>query len=198
MIGVCAAVLAGLCGCSSAGAYGRELEETVLVQVIGVDGGEDGVVLTAAGTDGEGECVMVETAGDGLAEAFAALPAAGEKYCSLTNVTRILVGDGVELWAVLDYVLNDRDMSYNATVWAVSGFAGAVMEETEDGGMARFSVLDQSGAEEVTVKAALAALLDSGETALPALAVRDGVLEVVGTVYHSGAPAEGGQQGGDA
>lgn len=155
------------------------------MQVIGVDCQGNDVVLTAAGTDGEGETVMEQVTGAGLEEAFAALPTAGEKYCSLTNVTQILVGDGVDLRAVLDYVLDDRDMSYSAAVWAVNGFAGAVMEETEDGGIARFSVLKQDGSDEVTVKEALAGLLSDGETVLPALAVRDGVLEPVGVLYHA-------------
>lgn len=181
---LCAAVLAGLCGCASTGAHGRELEETVLVQVVGVDWDGRGVTLTAAGTDGEGETVLESVSGAGLAEAFAALPEAGETYFSLTNVTQILVGDGVNLREVLDYVLADREMSYLARVWAVNGFAGAVMGQTQDGGIARLALWKESGGTQTaTVKSALAGLLDGGSTALTALTVRDGLLEPEGILY---------------
>ena len=171
-----------LSGCSSAGPYGRELEETVLVRVLGVDRLERGVTLTAAGIDGEGETVLVQVSGDKLEDAFAALPTAGEEYLSLTNVTQILLGDGVNWSTVLDYVVQDRSMSYTATVWAVNGFAGPVIAQTQDGGVGRFDVLSQSGIEEITVKSALARLLTDKELALPALSVQDGLLVPVGTL----------------
>lgn len=178
---LCAALSLLLSGCS-AGAYGRELEDTVLVQVVGVDAWEKGVVLTAAGADGEEETAMETVRAGSLEEAFAALPTAGEKYFSLTNVTQIVVGDGADLREVLWYVLDDPDMSYMATVWAAGGFAGALMEETGDGGVGRFSVLEQSGGAQTTVKEALADLLGGQAAALPVLAAKDGKLETVGTL----------------
>lgn len=186
-----------LCGCSNAGAYGRELEDTVLVQVLGVDAMEGGITLTAAGTGGEAEnggeeeTAMGTASGATLEDAFRNLPTAGNKYFSLTSVTQVIVGDGVDLRQVLGYVLEDPDMSWTATVWAVNGFAGKLMEETRDGGLERFTVLERSGLKQVSVKEALADLLSEGETALPALSARDGALEPLGTLYvqtvfHSG------------
>lgn len=177
------AVGAALClaGCSAAGAYGRELEDTVLVEVIGVDAWEEGVTLTAAGMDGEEGTAMAQVSAPTLEEAFAALPTAGEKYLSLTNVSHVIVGDGVDLFGTLEYVLRDRDMSYMAQVWAAGGgFAGALMEQTEDGGAGRFAVLKQSGVGQVTVKGALAALLAGEAVGLPTLAMWEGRLEPVG------------------
>ena len=172
----------GLSGCSSAGPYGRELEETVLVRVLGVDRLESGVTLTAAGIDGAGETVLARTTGATLEEAFAALPTAGEEYLSLTTVTQIRLGEGTDWRAVLDYVVKDKAMSYTATVWAVNGFAGDLLEQTTDGGVGRFGVLDQSGVEEVTVKTALAGLLTDGSVMLPVLALRESLLTPVGTL----------------
>ena len=73
-------------------------------------------------------------------------------------------------------------MSYTATVWAVNGFAGDLLEQTTDGGVGRFGVLDQSGVEEVTVKTALAGLLTDGSVTLPVLALRESLLTPVGTL----------------
>lgn len=176
-----AAVLLALSGCTSASAAGREPEDTVLVQVIGVDVDGRGVVVTAAGQDGE-ETVVVTSSGDTLEEAFAALPTAGEKYVSLTTVSHVLLGDGIDTLALLRYVVEDPDMSYMARVWA-GGFAGGLMEDLKEGGLERFRTLEQSGVATVTVKTALAELLSGQTTEIPALSVPDGELEVVGMLY---------------
>ena len=176
-----AAVLLALSGCTSANAAGREPEDTVLAQVIGVDVDGRGIVVTAAGQDGE-KTAVVSASGDTLEEAFDALPTAGEKYVSLTNVTHILLGDGIDTLALLRYVVEDPDMSYMARVWA-GGFAGGLMEDMKETGLERFRTLEQSGVATVTVKTALAELL-SGQTAeIPALSAPDGELEVVGKLY---------------
>ena len=177
-------VLLLLTGCSSAGPYGRELEETVLVRVVGVDSVGGAVTLTAWGTDGAGESKILKVSGSDLERAFAALPTAGEQYFSLTNVTQILVGDGVELTGVLDYVMEDSSISYAATVWAVNGFAGAVLDQTADGGVDRFQVMEQGGQPGVSVKRALANLLTDGWVELPALTLREGVLQTEGRLYY--------------
>lgn len=171
-----------LSGCSSAGAYGRELEDTVLVQVLGVDVMDGEVTLTAAGAGGEEGTGVESVSASTLEEAFRALPTAGDKYFSLTSVAHILVGDGVNLPQLLGYVLEDPDMSWTAKVWAVNGFAGRLMEGAEDGGVSRLSVLEQSGAAGVTVKTALAGLLSDGSISLPALAAGDTVMKPAGTI----------------
>lgn len=179
-LAVSAALFAALSGCTSAGASGREPEDTVLAQIIGVDVDGQGVTVTAAGEAGE-ETVLVTASGGTLAEAFAALPTAGDQYLSLTNVTHVLVGDGVDLAGVLNYVVDDPDMSYMAKVWA-AGFAGGVMEGLREDGLGRFQLLEQGGGT-ITVKTALAELMQDGSTSLPALARRESGLEMVGTLY---------------
>lgn len=176
-----AACLLSLSGCASAGAAGREPEDTVLAQVIGVDVDGRGVSVTAAGEDGE-ETVLVSASGDTLEAAFAALPSAGEKYFSLTNVNQILVGDGTDIISLLNYVLEDPDMSYMAKVWG-TGFAGGLMEDMKETGLGRLRVLERGGAETVTVKTALAELLSGRPAEVPVLILREKGLEVAGKLY---------------
>lgn len=179
----CGGLALSLSGCASSGAYGRELEDTVLVRVLGVDVMDGAVTLTAAGSGGEEDTVLETVSAPSLAAAFRALPTVGDKYFSLTSVTHILVGDGVFLPQLLNYVLDDPDMSWTAKVWAVNGFAGKLMEQTQDGGIGRLSVLEQSETAKITVKTALAGLLSDGAASLPMLAARDGVPEPAGTLY---------------
>lgn len=176
-----AALLMSLCGCASASASGREPEDTVLAQVVGVDVDGRGVVVTAAGRDGE-ETAVVSASGGSLEEAFATLSTAGDKFFSLTNVTQVLVGDGVDMTAVLRYVLEDPDMSYMARVWAAS-YAGGVMEEMKEKGLERFPLLEEGGVETITVKTALAELLEEKKTAIPSVTMGKTGLEVVGKLY---------------
>lgn len=173
------ALLLSLSACSAADAAGREPEDTVLAQIVGVDVDGRGVSVTAAGQDGE-KTVLAAASGDTLEEAFAALPTAGEKYISLTNVTHLLVGDGVDVIGLLNYVVNDPDMSYMAKVWA-AGFAGGLMEDLREEGFERFQLLEQG--ETVTVKTALAELLSEESTAVPVLCFGDRGLETVGKLY---------------
>ncbi len=180
-LALCAALALTLSGCTSANAAGREPENTVPALIIGVDADSRGVSVTAVGQDGE-KTALVTAPGQTLGEAFTALPTAGDKYFSLTNVTHILVGDGVDVAALLNYVLNDPDMSYMAKVWT-TGFAGGLMEHLKEGGLERFQILEQSGTETITVKTALAELLSEKSTAIPTLAFGENGLDVVGKLY---------------
>ena len=178
-----AALLLSCTGCSAAADRGREPENTVLVQVLGVDWMDGTYLLTAAGTNGEGETVLQTAGGDSLSAAFDALPGAGEQWISLTNVTHFLVGDGAVLQELLLYILDESGMSWRANVW-YAGYAGALMEELDDGGIARLTVLEQSGQATVTVLDALAGLTETGEVALPALRVYHESLQVAGAVHY--------------
>lgn len=68
----------------------------MVVQVLGVDWTDDGVILTAVSDPGEGsedtKAEVLSGAGRDLAEAEAALKSAGEEYVSLTHVTPTGVG----------------------------------------------------------------------------------------------------------
>lgn len=180
-VGLTLACALVLCGCTSV--YGREPENTVVVQVLGVDWSDGVYTLTAAGRSGTGEPVIQRTAGPSLEEAFAALPGGGEAWLSLTGVSWLLLGDGVDPREVLLYVLADSGMSWRATVW-YTPIAEATMRELEDGGMGRLRVLEESGLETVDVLDVLTAL-ESGEAAeVPAVMAAGGTLEPVGSVWY--------------
>lgn len=175
---ICAAVL---CGCTSV--YGREPENTVLAQVLGVDR-QDGVyTLTAAGTDGAGKPVIQRVKEDSLEDAFEELAEEGEDWLSLTGVTRVLLGDGVDPREVLTFIIDESNMTWQATVW-YTPIAGVTMGELEDGGVARLEVLEETGMETVTVLDVLVELEDGNAVEVPALMVMDGKLETVGTVWY--------------
>ena len=181
-IPLCVLTLLFLCGCSS-GEKGREPEDTVLVEVLGIDRVAGVYVLTAAGRDSAGETVMQTVEGAGVAEVFGTMPGAGEQWVSLTNVTHLLLGDGVEPGEVLTFILKESGMSWRATVW-YAPLAMSLMAETEDGGTARLTVLKQAGAKTVSVLDALAELASDGVTQLPGLALRGGTLEITGMLRY--------------
>lgn len=181
-IPLCLLTLLFLCGCSS-GEKGREPEDTVLAEILGIDRVAGKYVLTAAGRDSTGGTVMQTVEGETVAEVFEAMPGAGEEWISLTNVTRLLLGDGVEPGEVLTFILKESGMSWRATVW-YAPLAAGLMAETEDGGTARLTVLEQAGTETVTVLDALAELASDGVTELPALTLRDGKPEILGMLHY--------------
>ena len=178
-----------LCGCAG-NDRGREPENTVLAQVVGVDRMDGVWLLTAAGKDGSGESVCRTVAGKNLAEVFEALPGSGETWISLSGVSDVLVGDGVELREVLLFILEDGRMSWRANVWCVP-IAAAVMEEHTSGGGDRLAVLKEAGTATATVLETLERLEDEGEAKLPALTEREGVLAVGGTLYYGRKAGDG-------
>lgn len=179
-----------LSGCAR-GERGREPENTVLVEVLGIDW-QDGIyTLTAAGRNGAGETVTQSVEGVSTAEIFSAMPGAGETWFSLTGVNWFLFGDGVEPGEILSFILKESGMSWRATVW-YTPIAEGFIKETADGGQARLTVLEQSGTETVTVLDALAELSAEGKTKLPALTIRNGMPEFLGMLQyeHSGKGVE--------
>ncbi len=171
-----------LCGCS-AGDRGKEPENTVLAQVLGIDRMGGVYLLTAAGTNEAGKPLVQTAEGATLEEAFAAMPGAGEKWVSLTNVTQLLLGDGVEPRETLTFIINKSGMSWRANVW-YAPLATALMSEQEDGGIARLTLMEQAGTPVVTVLEALAGLLQEGKANLPALVIEKGKLTVSGAVEY--------------
>ena len=166
-------------GCSS-GERGREPEDTVLAEVLGIDRVGVTWVLTTAGKAGTGETVLQTVEGETLTDVFAAIPSAGEKWVLLTGVAQILIGDGVEPREVLTFILKDSGISWRATVW-YAPLAKGLMEEVE-GGAARLNVLEESGEKTVTVLDSLEELTSEGETELPVLTVRNGQIEIAGVI----------------
>lgn len=182
------ACIALLSGCAASG-RGREPENTVLAQVVGIDRMGDVWLVSAAGKDGAGETVLQTAQGDTLADAFDGVSGAGEIWISVTGVNGFLLGDGVEPEEALLYIIDDSGMSWRASVW-YAPIAAALMEGQAGGGVDRLTVLEQAGAERVSVLDALVDLKENGTTAIPALIVRDGKLETSGNIYYERKRAE--------
>ena len=171
-----------LCGCAG-GDRGREPENTVLAQVVGVDRMGESWIVSAAGKDNTGQTVLQKVEGKTLDDAFTALSGAGEVWMSVAGVSDFLLGDGAELREALLFVLDDSGMSWRANVWYVP-IAAAVMEGQEAGGGDRLTVLKESGTATVSVLDALVGLEEEGRTSLPALTVKEGKLTPGGTIYY--------------
>lgn len=183
---LCAAACGLLCsllaGCEVL-PYPRELEDTLLVRVLGVDWKKDDVSLTAADLPEEGALARILTAeGSSPEESHQALKEAGEEYVALTHVTQIVVGEGSDLRAVLEGALKGREVGQTATVWLVrEGTARRLMERVEGGAKRLTSIeLNAAGITARTVLDALAELERYGEVELPALETEEGVLIAAG------------------
>jgi len=163
--------------------YPRELEETMLVRVLGVDWTESGILLTAADVPEEGQQPRLLTA-DGTTpeESHQNLKQAGEEYVALTHVTQIVVGAGSDLRAVLEGALKGREVGQTATVWLAADGTARSLLEAAGGGARRLTSLELNAAEleKRTVVDALAELERKGEVSLPALLVEKDKLEPAG------------------
>lgn len=173
-----------LCGCEAL-PYPRELEETMLVRVLGVDRTSESVTLTAADVPGEGEEVGLRSAtGETMETCRQVLREMGEESVALTHVTQVVVGAGSDLETVLEELLLDREVGQTATVWLAAGEHAQTLMERVGGGAKRLSSieLNVAGLETRTVLDALASLEETGSVTLPLLEEKNGTLEVAGQV----------------
>ena len=166
-----------LTGCEAL-PFARELESTMLVQVLGVDWTRDGVILTAASDPGAGGGTAVLSAsGRTLQEAKEALKGAGEQYVSLTHVTQIVLGAESDHQKVLEAALEEPALGQAATVWLVAEGTANKMMLSVNGGAKRLSSIElNSGARTVTVLQSLMRLKENGEVRLPVLAAKGNTL----------------------
>ena len=166
-----------LSGCQAV-PFARELESTMLVQVLGVDWTENQVVLTAASDPGAGGGTAVLSAsGRTLQEAKEALKGAGEEYVSLTHVAQIVLGADSDHRAVLEAILGDPVLGQGATVWLAGHDTANDLLELVNGGAKRLSSVElNSGVEAVTVLQSLMRLEETGWAELPVLVVEKNVL----------------------
>lgn len=150
--------------------FARELESTMLVQVLGVDWVDSGVTLTGADDPGSGEGNVLSATGRTMEEAEQNLKGAGEQYVSLTHVTQLVLGAQTDLAAVLAAALEKNELSQSATVWiAREGTAQELMEMVGGGGRRLSSIELNSDARSVTVLQSLMRLNEKGEVELPLL-----------------------------
>ena len=179
---LCLLVCLVLTGCEAL-PFARELESTMLVQVLGVDWTQDGVVLTAACDQAVGAGVAVLSAsGRNLQEAKEALVGAGEVYVSLTHVTQIVLGAESDHQTVLEAALEEPALGQGATVWlAAEGTANKMMVSVNGGAKRLSSIELNSGVRPVTVLQSLMRLEETGSVRLPVLEVKGNVLVWKGT-----------------
>lgn len=187
---LCLIPLLLLSGCGEA-AFSRELEATMLVQVLGVDWTPDGVVLTAAcdpqtGSGGSQTGVLCAR-GETLEQAKTALQAAGEERISLTHVAQLVLGEGTPVSDVLYAALDDPALGQGATVWLTdAGTARELLRAVEGGAKRLASIELNSGAQPVPVLKALMRLEEHGWAELPALRVQEETLNLAGTIRVEG------------
>ena len=167
-----------LTGCEAL-PFARELESTMLVQVLGVDWTEEGVTLTAASDSDTGAgMALLSASGKDLNEARRALVAAGEEYVSLTHVTQVVLGADGDSRAVLEAALHEPALGQNATVWLAKDRSAKTLLEEVGGGAARLSSIElNSGVRPVSVLQSLMMLEESGWVELPVLTVKNECLE---------------------
>lgn len=182
---LCLLALLPLTGCEAL-PFARELEATMVVQVLGVDWSDDGVILTAVSDPGEGsedtKAEVLSGAGRDLAEAEAALKSAGEEYVSLTHVTLLVLGADSDLPAVLEAALEEPALGQGATVWMAADGTAKELLEGAGGGAKRLSSIElNTGVTPVTVLQGLMRLEEDGRVELPALNLEEEILMPAGT-----------------
>lgn len=182
---LCLLALLPLTGCEAL-PFARELEATMVVQVLGVDWTDDGVVLTAVSDPGEGsedtKAEVLSGAGRDLAEAEAALKSAGEEYVSLTHVTQLVLGADSDLPAVLEAALEEPALGQGATVWMAADGTAKELLEGAGGGAKRLSSIElNTGVTPVTVLQGLMRLEEDGRVELPTLNLEEEILMPAGT-----------------
>lgn len=182
---ICLLAFLPLAGCEAL-PFARELEATMLVQVLGVDWTDDGVTLTAASDPGEGsgdaKASVLSGSGRDLEEAKAALKGAGEEYVSLTHVTQLVLGTDSDLPAVLEAALEEPALGQSATVWLAADGTARELLEGAGGGAKRLSSIElNAGAPSVTVLRSLMRLEEDGRVELPVLSLEGETLALAGT-----------------
>ncbi len=172
---LCALLL--LSGCSP---VAREPDNLALVRVLGVDGKSQVTLTAICARDNQGMVGRGSAFADNFEQARKQIPWSGQtEELSLTGVSYLLVGPGVDLESVLFSILNDADLGASATVWSVSTGAAATLGACDDPA-ADLELLTLQGIRAPTVAQAAAALSGKGEVSLPCLEEQNGRLNEKG------------------
>lgn len=183
---ICLAALFVLTGCEML-PFARELESTMLVQVLGIDWTQEEVTLTGANDPGTGEATLLSASGRSMDEAKNRLKGMGEEYVSLTHVRQLILGEQTDLAAVLDAALKEPALGQSATVWMCEeGSAKDLMEGVSGGGKRLSSIELNSGVSPVTVLQSLMRLEETGQVEIPLLAADGQMLVPAGTYLVQG------------
>ena len=180
-----------LTGCSAL-PYAHEIDQTVLMGVLGVDAAPGGgLVLTAAsaGRSGAGESpgqdpVVLSAQAETLSAARSQMQTYGEQYVFYGDIEQVLAGEGAArqgLEDLLGQMVRDPELRLESNLWVIQGGSAAdsLFDAAQEGGApGRLTALEQDaellGAPLAkTAREALAELLDNGCTLLPALERRE-------------------------
>lgn len=142
-------VLSLLSGCGKRALlpYAREMDDTALLRVVGVDARETGVCLTAAAGSRPGEAALVLSAeGWSIPTAVQAVQDQGDRWVSFGHVDQILVGEDQAtrgLAELMDYLAREPQLGPGAQLWVVYGSAARATETT--GVAERLARLSENG-----------------------------------------------------
>lgn len=166
--------------------FARELESTMLVQVLGVDWTQGEVVLTGASDSGAGsttgDATVLSGSGATLDEAKTALKGMGEEYVSLTHVAQLILGAETDLATVLSAALEEPALGQSATVWFSETETAQVLMDGVGGGAKRLSSIELNGkVQPITVLQSMMQLKEHGWVELPVLRNEGETLVLAGT-----------------
>lgn len=165
--------------------FARELESTMLVQVLGVDWTRESVTLIGAADSGQGSggsASVLSASGESLEQAKQALKGKGEEYVSLTHVTQLVLGAETDLATVLKAALEEPALGQSATVWlAEEGSARDLMEDVGGGARRLSSIELNSGVQPVTVLQSMMRLKEDGWVEVPLIKKDADTLAPAGT-----------------
>ena len=178
----------------------REMGDMALLRTMGVDAGEDGVLVSvstgprAKGVQAEGQPALVLSAeGRSLSGACLALQGQSENYVFFGYVDQLLLGEDLARESVmpaLDYFARGERMSLGAQLWVVRGASAsdAVGAGGDDGVEGRLATLRRDGKMGVAVISRTAGevyadLLELGAAYAPALTTGQGDTSLVEQGY---------------
>lgn len=178
---ICLLALAVLTGCSGGErkAYARELGETAILRTLGVDGRADGVELTVAAEDRDGQETLVLSArGATVAGAARSVSELGDRYLSFAHADQLLLdesaaADGVE--AVLDYLGREGRLGLGVRLWVVRGSTAAQVLRCagEESVPRRLERLETDGPWGPSAVELMAVLARGGSVCLPAVTLAE-------------------------
>lgn len=178
-----AAVLLCLCGCKGLSERNARMEDLALLRVLAVDGGEDGVSVSATtGPLQQQPAVYLEGAGGTVGSACQQARESAAAYAAYSHVEQILVGEDLArqgLTELLDYLERDVELRLSSRLWLVRGEAcAALTKERAEEMVERLSVLEETagvGANgpDRTAGDVIAARERSGCTFLPVLTLTE-------------------------
>ena len=181
----CVVLMGMLSGCAGRSLlpYAREMGDTALVRVVGVDAAQDGVELAVStGSRGaDGSALTLSARGRTLPEAALAVQSLGNSYVYYGHADQLVIGEEqaiAGLGGLVDWVAREAELGLGLQLWAVrEGTAAQVVWAGGTRGTAeRLSQLNTDsdvGAANMgcTVARLMSVLARGGSTYLPALVV---------------------------